>query len=340
MSRVNSKCSQVDASIGAMEASDMEASIDDASVYILDSMFVKSEAREDDERSTSGSSEHSGSRSEVSSGADDAAWEALPTAKSEASFRASRWRKLAHQKLCASGLALQPPRSLRAPPGLALPPVLAPPPGLAPPPDRAPPPPPGLAPPPGVVLLGGLSPREAVAPFGVKPPPGLLLPTGARLVPRPTVASHGETAEPPSAKPTYTARSFRCELMSILRELKAHRNVALAVRQVRMQGVPQHRQAAEYADILTLAVEEPRGSTRQSFIAFVGGLTKAFQREQCSAGLDLFFGEIYDGLREEVPSLGRIVTKELVPTLQSLLEDGELSTVLRAVHERAQAGRL
>lgn len=113
----------------------------------------------------------------------------------------------------------------------------------------------------------------------------------------------------------------------MLRELKVHKNVALAVRQVRMHGVPQHRQAAEFVDLLTLVVEETRGPARRICIAFIGGLTKAFEKEECIAGLKTFFSEIYDDLVTEVPNLHKIVALELVPTLRSVFQADELGAM-------------
>jgi len=133
---------------------------------------------------------------------------------------------------------------------------------------------------------------------------------------------------PLAEKPTYSVQAFRREVLSTLRELKLHTNVGLAVRQVRMLGVPEHRQAAEYADILTLVAEEVRGPARRICIAFVGGLTNAFRREQCIAGLKLFFNEIYEDLRADIPNLPKIVHSELMPTLRAVFKAEELEALV------------
>jgi len=137
--------------------------------------------------------------------------------------------------------------------------------------------------------------------------------------------------ESTAAKPVYTVQGFRRDVMTMLRELKIHKNVGLAVRHVRSHGVPQHRQAAEFADILTLVAEERRGPLRRVCIAFVGGLTKVFHKESCMAGLRLFFTEVYEDLCTEVPGLGEMVASELMPTLQSVFTVDELAEVLPSI---------
>jgi len=129
----------------------------------------------------------------------------------------------------------------------------------------------------------------------------------------------------------YSVQTFRRDIFDIMRELKFHKNVGVAVRQVRMRNVPRHRQTAEFADILTLAVEETRGPARRMCIAFVGGLTKAFERSFCVAGLCLFFHEIYATLCSEVFNLKSIVISEIMPTLKAVLRVKELETVMPAL---------
>ena len=145
---------------------------------------------------------------------------------------------------------------------------------------------------------------------GFRPPPGLDVPS--HLLP----AVHG-----------YTVRGFRREANNILKELKMHKNVGLAVSQVRLQQVPFHRQAAEFADLLTMALEERRGPARRVCVAFIGGLTKAFAVPQCIAGLETFFLEIYEDLRIEVPDLSKRIASELLPTLRSLLDVDDFERV-------------
>jgi len=163
-------------------------------------------------------------------------------------------------------------------------------------------PPPGLPPPPGLV----------------EPPPGMLFPAVKPFV----VVSDCNEGLPAAFK--YTVHAFRRELANIMRELRLHKNPGLAVSQVRICGVPQDRQAAEFVDILTRSAEESRGPARRTFMAFVGGLTRAFKKEECIAGLCMFFDEVYPDLYSEIPRLPQIVITELMPTLKSVLDAGEL----------------
>lgn len=119
--------------------------------------------------------------------------------------------------------------------------------------------------------------------------------------------------------PPYTPQGFRRDIMRVMRELSSHRNVASAVREVRSRKVPKERQAAEFADILTFAMEETRGASRRSLVAFVAGLVGAFGKEECVSGLRLFFDGVYQDLCNEVPKLAKLVKLELVPTLSSVL---------------------
>lgn len=176
--------------------------------------------------------------------------------------------------------------------------------------------PPGLPPP--SATGGGKAKFKASTHPGFKPPPGLQPPPGFELPPGLPV---------PATKPAafeYTAQAFRRELASTMRELRLHKNVGLAVVQVRACCVPCQRQAAEFADILTLAAEETRGPARRSFMAFVGGITKAFEMAECIRGLRMFFDDVYPQLCTEVSRLPKIVMTELLPTLKSVLPDGEL----------------
>jgi len=165
----------------------------------------------------------------------------------------------------------------------------------------------------------------------VEPPPGLQRPPGLPLPTKGHRSSQSfQNFRPPPgleslsdvlpAALEYTVQGFRREATKILRELKLHKNVGLAVSQVRLQGVPHHRQHAEFVDLLTMALEETRGPARRVCVAFIGGLTKAFELEQCLLGLETFFHEIYEDLRIEVPDLSKRIETELLPTLRSLLE--------------------
>lgn len=122
---------------------------------------------------------------------------------------------------------------------------------------------------------------------------------------------------------------FHRELSATLQTLSLDRNVAAAVHRIRAQCVPRWRQAPEFADILTRASEESRGPARRSAFAFAAGLaaaeTSAFAKEACVEGLRVFFAEVYEELRTEVPRLSTIVTTEMVPTLRSVLPAAALS---------------
>jgi len=162
-------------------------------------------------------------------------------------------------------------------------------------------------------------------PPGLPPPPGLIEPPPSILFPavKPFVAVSDCNEGLPAAF-KYTVQAFRRELANIMRELRLHKNPGLAVSQVRICGVPQDRQAAEFADILTRSAEESRGPARRTCMAFVGGLTRAFKKEECIAGLCMFFDEVYPDLYSEIPRLPQIVITELMPTLKSVLDAGEL----------------
>jgi hypothetical protein len=125
--------------------------------------------------------------------------------------------------------------------------------------------------------------------------------------------------------PVYAPPAFRKELMAILKDLAVDRNVAQAVRRIRVQGVPRERQAAEYADAITFVLEESRGAARRSFVALLAGLAYGvFERKQCIAGLDIFFLDIYQDLQDEVPKLSKMVLTELLPTMGTVFAADEL----------------
>lgn len=174
--------------------------------------------------------------------------------------------------------------------------------------------------------------HEPVLPRG--PPPGLVLPRESHFAEKclsgfqPPPGLPVLPKVPPKAHAEYTLQGFRREATSILRELKLHKNVGLAVSQVRLQGVPRDRQAAEFADLLTMVLEETRGPARRVCMAFIGGLTKAFEVEQCILGLSAFFSDIYEDLSVEVPDLSKRVASELLPTLKSLLEAKDFERIV------------
>lgn len=137
---------------------------------------------------------------------------------------------------------------------------------------------------------------------------------------------------PKSPPVAYTPVTFRKELVSIMKELAQHRNAAVAVGQVRAQGVPKDRQSAEFADILTRAMEERNGPVRRTYVAFAAGLAaggegSAFIMDECVKGTAEFFAEVYEELCTEVPRLDKIVECELVPTLRAVLSPEVMKAV-------------
>jgi len=116
----------------------------------------------------------------------------------------------------------------------------------------------------------------------------------------------------------YSAQRFRKAIVAIMKDLALHKNVARAVGQVRDQNVPVDRQASEFANILTFAVEECRGNVRRTFVAFVGGLAGAFDKAECLMGIGQFF-DGYEELCDEVAKLSRLIKIEVVPILNSVL---------------------
>lgn len=205
--------------------------------------------------------------------------------------------------------------------------------GSSPVSTSCPAPPPGLvqqdfcsAAAPGLLLpQGGV--LAAAVPAGFRPPPGLELPAAVAppmAVPYPAVPP----AVAPVAPVVFTNAMFRKELVAILKELDQNRSAVTAVKRVRALQVPVSRQAAEFADILTRAVEEPRGMMRRPILAFAVGLAagqpSAFERSECAAGVNIFFSEVYPELCDEVPRLSKIATSELVPMLRSVFGAEEL----------------
>lgn len=130
----------------------------------------------------------------------------------------------------------------------------------------------------------------------------------------------------------FDLKVFRRNLAAILTDLTSDRNVAEAVRRVRVQAVPKECQAEQFADILTRVVEEKRGPPRRCAMAFAAGIAaaehSAFDRDQCLAGLMSFFQDVYPDLCDEVPRLPAIIRSELTPTFCSVFPRAEINTVL------------
>lgn len=152
--------------------------------------------------------------------------------------------------------------------------------------------------------------------------------TGAAAPPEQAPEEKPAAAGPGKAEP-FCPVTFRRALAGIMKELSLGQSVPAAVRAIRAQRVPAVRQAAEFADILTRAAEECRGPARRSAFAFAAGLaaadeTSAFARTACLQGTGIFFREVYEDLREEVPRLAIIVKAEMLPTLRSVLPESGL----------------
>jgi hypothetical protein len=123
--------------------------------------------------------------------------------------------------------------------------------------------------------------------------------------------------------------AYRKELSGALHDLANGSNVAIALRRIRAHNVPRERQAAEFCDILTRAAEDERGLARRLALAFAMGLAKtgengSFDREECIAGLQLFFADVVDDLAMEVPRLRNRLSNELAPLLRTILSEEEL----------------
>jgi len=190
---------------------------------------------------------------------------------------------------------------------------------------------------------------SVVAP-GFAPPPGLPLPDappGLEFSFPPGLGfgapKHSVSTEPPppainEREGPFEIKLFRKELVATLRELSVVRNVSRAVRRVRAQNVPAEYQAAEFADLLTRAAEEPRGGTRRLWWAFAAGLGagvhapdgSAFSMAECQSGLQIFFQDTYPGLCEEIHRLPVAAKAELIPTLQYVFPNEVMLAVLPA----------
>lgn len=161
------------------------------------------------------------------------------------------------------------------------------------------------------------------------------------VVAKPVVSSKSSAGSvmKPSAEPeeplvsrVFDQAAYRKELSDVLRDLANGSNVAACVKRIRAQNVPQERQSSEFADILTRASEESRGSVRRLSFAFAvgianGGPNSAFAREACGKGLESFFADI-DELAAEVPRLRNKLANELIPTLRMAFSEEQLSKLL------------
>jgi len=184
---------------------------------------------------------------------------------------------------------------------------------------------PAFAPPPGLE-----APETIMAPpgLGPAPPPGLGAPTHA--------ATRNAPSDIKEREGPFEPKAFRKELVATLRELSALRNVARAVRRIRAQRVPAENQAAEFADLLTRAAEEPRGAIRRLWWAFAAGLGagvdapdgSAFTTAACKAGLQSFFRDTFPDLCEEIHRLPVAAKAELIPTLRSVFPGNVMEAVL------------
>jgi len=170
------------------------------------------------------------------------------------------------------------------------------------------------------------------------PPPNV---RGARNGPRPPprnvnstpVLAYASSPAPISSiAPAFEPKAFRRELSATLRDLAADGNAAAAVRRIRAQNVPLSHQSRELTDLLTRACEVPRKAARHSAFAFAAGLAaaspSAFDRDECLAGVGVFFREVYDDLCEEVSQLPSLIEREMLPTLRAVFSEEALREVL------------
>jgi len=172
-------------------------------------------------------------------------------------------------------------------------------------------------------------PMMAPPGLGPAPPPGLGAPTHIPATNTPSDIKEREDGP-------FEPKAFRKELVATLRELSALRNVARAVRRVRAQRVPEENQAAEFADLLTRAAEEPRGAIRRLWWAFAAGLGagvdapdgSAFTTDACKAGMEIFFRETFPDLCEEIHRLPVAAKAELIPTLRTVFPEDVMEAVL------------
>lgn len=208
-----------------------------------------------------------------------------------------------------------------------------------------------VSPPPGIIAPPGLDPPVFSTPPGFARLPWH--PTGAEeagqpvapvLPPSPTKVQL-QVADSEARKVLATMediveempvpfdkKAFHRDLSTILRDLASASSVSNAVQQIRSWRVPKSEQAAEFMDLLTRAAEEGRGLARRRCFTLVAGLAagspSAFARDECLAGVGMFFKEVYQGLSLEVPRLPAIAANELVPTLATVLPKKKLRAML------------
>lgn len=157
--------------------------------------------------------------------------------------------------------------------------------------------------------------------------------SAARNVNSAPVLSYASSPAPISSiAPAFEPKIFRRELSAALRDLAADGNAAAAVRRIRAQNVPLSHQSRELTDLLTRACEVPRKAARHSAFAFAAGLAaaspSAFNRDECLAGLAVFFREVYEDLCEEVSQLPSLVEREMLPTFRNVFSEEALRELL------------
>lgn len=168
-------------------------------------------------------------------------------------------------------------------------------------------------------------------PHDYPPPPGLV------LAPPPGLPAPPVTADMVPVE-QFNVKKFRRVLVATLRELAVGGSVPRAVLRIRLEAVPREHQASEFADILTRAAEEQFGSSRRVWWAFAAGLCvgvdapggRCFAMTECTAGLEMFFRDIYPSLCLEVYKLQAVTKGGLVPTLQSVFPAHVLRAALPA----------
>lgn len=135
------------------------------------------------------------------------------------------------------------------------------------------------------------------------------------------------------AKP-FDRASFHSELWSTLCQLSRDNDVGRATMRIDNQFVPVSDQAAEFVDLITRAVDEPRAKVRDVFFDLVASMAKnrqadgAFSQSSCLEGIESFFFEVFDDLCEEDPRVRAVVLDELMPRFRSTLPASQLAAVV------------
>eukprot|EP00931_Biecheleriopsis_adriatica_P028634 TRINITY_DN17072_c0_g1_i1.p1 TRINITY_DN17072_c0_g1~~TRINITY_DN17072_c0_g1_i1.p1 ORF type:complete len:686 (-),score=134.22 TRINITY_DN17072_c0_g1_i1:21-2078(-) len=126
-------------------------------------------------------------------------------------------------------------------------------------------------------------------------------------------------------EPTFDVAAFHQSVTSMLRELKADKDVTAAIQKLRATSVPARHQAKEFADLIARICEEASSVTRRAAFNVLAGLCRgkdaSWDHKRCCEGAASFFRQEYEDLSQEVPRLGQILKVELVPVLEQAKMD-------------------